>query len=372
MITNEAIRRDFPALEGKCYLNTAAEGIPPAAVGRALQDYWTDKQLGMDGRDAHFAKEAEAKLRAAGLLGLQPDEIGFCSCSAEAYNLLGTALRLDADDEAIVSDIDFPSGFTPWLAREPRPVLRLWKSRDGVLDLSDLSKLLSSRTRLVQVSLVSFYNGWRIDWEPFIRLVREKSPAAVVSVDLTQALGRCVLDCAGADIMISSTHKWILGIHGGCIVGIPSRSADRLTTAAGGWYHLRNAFDADRFERLEKKTGASSYAVGMPSFAPIYALNAGMEFLLATGVPAIAAHADPLVREFHDGLVSRGITPLAPLSGSGIVAFKHADSARLNEALRAGGVHIMHQAGRLRIAVHGYNTPADAVRFFEVLDAIVP
>ncbi|HRJ71154.1 MAG TPA: hypothetical protein PLS03_02950, partial [Terrimicrobiaceae bacterium] len=94
MITTEAIRREFPALEGKCYLNTAAEGIPPASVGRALQEYWDDKQLGMDGRDAHFAKEAEAKTRAARLLGLQPDEIGFCSCSAEAYNLLATALRL--------------------------------------------------------------------------------------------------------------------------------------------------------------------------------------------------------------------------------------------------------------------------------------
>lgn len=368
MITPEAIRRDFPALSGKCYLNTAAENIPPVAVGLALEAYWRDKQLGMDGREAHFAVEAEAKVRAAQLLGLQSEEIGFCSCSAEAYNLLATSLRLSAEDEVVVSDIDFPSGFTPWMAGTPHPTVRLWKSRDGALELGELALLLNERTRLVQVSLVSFYNGWRLPWEPFIRLLRERSPGAVVSVDLTQALGRCVLDCEGADIMISSTHKWLLGIHGGCVVGVPKRSAERLTTAAGGWYHIPNAFDADRFERRQTKIGAASYSVGMPSFAPIYALNAAMNYLLNIGVSAISAHADPLVESVFTGLRERDIAPLARRSSSGIVAFKHAESARVHEALRKENVHIMHQAGRLRVALHGYNTANDVSRFFEILD----
>jgi len=368
MITPELIRRHFPALDGKCYLNTAAECIPPAAVGTALNDYWRDKQLGMEGRDAHFAREVEAKVHAADLLGLHPEETGFCSCSAEAYNLLATALRLSAGDEVVVSDIDFPSGCTPWLAGHPRPKARLWESRGGVLELGDLALLLTPQTRLVQVSLVSFYNGWRLPWSPFIRLVREQAPAAVVSVDLTQALGRCALDCEGADIMISSTHKWVLGIHGGCIVGVPARAAERLTTAAGGWYHIRNAFAADRFERTETKSGAASYSVGMPSFAPIYALNAAIKFLLSVGVEKIAAHADPLVAAAHEGLLARGIVPLAPLAASGIVAFRHEDGGRIHDHLLKENVHIMHQAGRLRLALHGYNTPADVNRFFEVLD----
>ena len=42
--------RDFPSLGGMVYLNTAAEGIPPLAVGEALGQYFRDKQLGMDGR----------------------------------------------------------------------------------------------------------------------------------------------------------------------------------------------------------------------------------------------------------------------------------------------------------------------------------
>lgn len=371
MITAESINQNFPALAGKCYLNTAAESIPPMAVGQALQDYWNDKQLGMDGRIAHSQCEAEARREAAGLLNLTPEEVGFCSCSAEAYNLLSSALQLQDQDEVIISDIDFPSGFTPWLAGATRPKVRLWESRGGALYEEDLMPLLNERTRLVQVSLVSFYNGWRLNWRPFIQVVRELAPEAVVSVDLTQALGRCVLDCEGADIMISSTHKWLLGVHGSCVVGLPERSADRLTTRAGGWYHIRNAFDADRFERVDKKTGAGSYSVGMPSFGPIYALRAAMKFLHSVGIDAIAAHADPLVKEIHEGLRARGIDSLAPLSASGIVAFKHPQSGPLAEALREQNVHIMHQAGRLRVALHAYNTPDDVSRFLKILDQVL-
>jgi cysteine desulfurase/selenocysteine lyase len=368
MITRESIHEHFPSLSGKTYLNTAAECIPPLAVGQALQDYWNDKLLGMDGRIAHFAREGEARTEAARLLNLTAEEVGFSSCSAEAYNLLSSALQLGDSDEVVISDIDFPSGFTPWLAGPAKPKVHLWKSRDGALLEEDLAPLLNERTRLVQVSLVSFYNGWRLNWQPFIRLVRERAPQAIVSVDLTQALGRCVLDCTDADIMISSTHKWLLGTHGSCVIGLPRKSADRLTTKVGGWYHIRNAFDADRFDRIDKKSGAASYSVGMPSFGPIYALHAAMKFLHSVGVEAIASHADPLVRTIHEGFGERGITALAPLSASGIVAFKHPQSDRLAEALREKNVHIMHQAGRLRVALHGYNTSDDVSRFFEILD----
>lgn len=371
MISPSSIERDFPSLPGRCYLNTAAEGIPPRQVIAAVQEYLDHKLLGMDGREPHFAREARARQSAAKLLGLSASEVGFCSCSAEAYNLLASALNLKADDEVVVSELDFPSGATPWLTARKKPTLRLWKAREGVLDLADLVGLLNPRTRLVQVSLVSFYNGWRLPWAPFIQMVRRFAAQAVVSVDLTQALGRCVLDCDGADILISSTHKWLMALHGGCVVGVPEQSAERLTTTAGGWYHLRNAFEPDRFERAIPKPGAASYSVGMPSFAPIYALNAAMEYLLATGVENIVRQADPLVRLVNEGLLARGITPLAAYDSaapSGIVAFRHPQSERLAAALHLEQIHIMNQAGRLRLSVHGYNTVGDITAFFSALD----
>jgi selenocysteine lyase/cysteine desulfurase len=371
MLTAESRARDFPSLAGMHYLNSAAESIPPLCVQDALQAYWHDKQQGMRGRDGHFAVLAQCREISAQWLGLTPDEVSFCSCRSEAYNLLASALNLQHADEVVVNDLDFPSGATPWLAAPTQPAVKVWRSRAGALDAADLLPLLNAKTRLVQVSLISFYNGFRLDWQAFHDAVRQLAPQALISVDVTQALGRVALDCAGADCIISSTHKWVLGLHGGCIVGVPEARAAQLTTRAGGWLQLSNAFDADRFERLGTKPGAASWSVGMPNFAAIYALNAGLRYLGAIGVDAVARAADPLTQALHAGLLAQGITPMAPRrrsSDSGIVAFQHPRSDAIHSALQQDNIHVMHQAGRLRMAVHGYNTAADITRFLNTLD----
>ncbi len=370
MLTPESRAYDFPSLEGIAYLNTAAESIPPPAVAEALADYWDHKVMGMRGREFHFARVEECREVAARFIGLQPAEVSFCSCSSEAYNLLASALDLQADDEVVVTDIDFPAGATPWLTARAKPRVSVWKIRDGILEVLDLLPLLTTRTRLVQLSLVSFYNGYRIPWQNVVDKIRRMAPQAIIAVDVTQALGRVVLDCADADVIISSTHKWSLGIHGGCIVGIPARNASRLTTHAGGWFHIDNAFNDDRFERAAIKPGAPSFAVGMPSFAPIYALNASLRYLEDIGVEAIAAHADPLVAAVDQGLRALGLQPMVkinPKYPSGIVAFKHPETAKFHAALEAANIHVMQHAGRIRVAVHGYNTREDVERLLGVL-----
>lgn len=365
MLTTESRRADFPALEGIAYFNTAAESIPPLCVGEAIRRYWQDKELGMRGRVPHFATVEACREISAKLVGLKTEEVSFCSCSSEAYNLLAGALDLDPEDEVVVSDLDFPAGATPWL-RAPRPPrVKVWRACQGELRTEDLLPLLGAKTRLVQVSLVSFYNGFRVDWPALRDAVRSLAPQAVLSVDITQAFGRVELGCADADILISSTHKWTLGIHGGCVVGVPEAGAERLTTKAGGWFHLTNAFEADRFERAVTKTGAASFSVGMPNFVSLYALDASLRYLDGVGIDAISRHADPLVAQVHAGLAELGIEPLAPLRPdvpTGIVSFIHPRSDAIHAALEREEIHVMHQAGRVRVAVHGYNTADDVAR----------
>lgn len=374
MLTPASRRADFPGLEGIAYFNTAAESIPPRCVGEAIAQYTHDKGLGMRGRVPHFAAVEACREISAKLVGLKTEEVSFCSCSSEAYNLLAGALDLGPDDEVVVSDLDFPAGATPWLRAARPPRVKVWRACQGVLRTEDLLPLLGAKTRLVQVSLVSFYNGFRIDWPALRDAVRSLAPQAVLSVDITQAFGRVELDCADADILISSTHKWTLGIHGGCVIGVPEAGAERLTTRAGGWYHLTNAFEADRFEKAVTKPGAASFSVGMPNFVSLYALNASLRYLDGIGIDAISRHADPLVAKVHAGLVDLGIEPLAPLQRefpTGIVSFIHPRSNEIHAALESEEIHVMHQAGRVRVAVHGYNTADEVARLLGVIaDAI--
>tara|TARA_A100001037_G_scaffold10022_1_gene9794 strand:- start:2509 stop:3615 length:1107 start_codon:yes stop_codon:yes gene_type:complete len=366
MLTDETRQRDFPALNGMAYLNTAAESIPPVSVHEALAQYAHDKGLGMRGRVPHNETMEACREVAARMVGLQTEEVSFCSCSSEAYNLLANALHLGAEDEVVITDLDFPAGATPWLNAAEPPQMRLWQARNGTLDANDLPALLNDRTRLVQVSLVSFYNGHRLEWAPFIEAVRAQAPQAIVAVDVTQALGRVELDCGDFDILISSTHKWTLGVHGGCVVGIPKNGRD-LTTHAGGWFHLDNAFEADRFERTVRKPGAASFSVGMPNYAAIYALNAALRYLENVGVANITAHADPLVAQMESGLRELGQTPMSGQregNYSGILAIRHERADAIHAELEAAEVHVMNHAGRLRMAVHGYNTMEDVEKFW--------
>lgn len=370
MLSPESRRKDFPSLENKVYLNSAAESIPPTAVHEALETYWRDKSMGMNGRDFHFSELEKCREVAAGLLKRTPDEVAFCSCSSEAYNLLASALQLTSDDEVVVSDLDFPAGVTPWIRSPNGPSVRLWENDNGVLELDSLTGLLSENTKLVQVSLVSFLNGYRIPWAAFRDRVREQAPNAILSVDVTQCFGRIELDCLDADCLISSTHKWILGIHGGCVVSIPAKSAAHLTTHAGGWFHIKNAFDNDRFETASPVSGAASFAVGMPNFPAIYALRAGMDYLNGVGIKKIASHADPIVAELHSQLKALGIKTMAPFqpdNPAGIVAFQHERDEEISEALLAEDIHVMRQAGRLRVAVHGYNQMSDIDKLVTIL-----
>jgi len=376
MLTEDTRLADFPSLAEMSYMNTAAEGIPPRAVGEALAQYAWDKRLGMDGRALHEAQWEGAKALVAQAYGLSPQEVTICSCSSEAFNLAALALRLQPGDEVIINDLDFPAGATPWLQPHCPATVKLWRAVNGALRVEDLVALLSPRTRMVTTSLVSFYNGFMIPLPAVVEAVRKYSPA-LLALDVTQALGRIPLELSGVDLVVSSTHKWILASHGGGLVGVPAARAAELTAPAGGWFNQQSAFEPDRFDRIAAgqggaplKPGAASFTVGMPNYPAVYAIRAGLGYILGIGVKAIDAYARPLVKACLDGLRKlpvQMLTPPGEESLAGIVAFNHPQAARLNQALHEQNIHIMAQAGRLRVAIHGYNTVQDIERLLRVL-----
>ena len=177
MLDDASRRRDFPSLKGMTYLNTAAEGIPPLVVGEALAQYIRDHQIGMDGRERHYAQLDAAKQLTARMFGLSAAEVAICSCSSEAYNLAALALQLRPGNEVVINDLDFPAGATPWLQPSSAATVKIWRSRAGALRVEDLVPLLGPRTRLVTASLVSFYNG-------FVSYPGPKAPGLVSALSM--------------------------------------------------------------------------------------------------------------------------------------------------------------------------------------------
>jgi selenocysteine lyase/cysteine desulfurase len=371
MLTERSRQHSFPSLAQMSYLNTAAEGIPPLEVHAALNQYFADKQLGMDGRVLHDVQYDAVRALTGELYGLSSNEVGICSCSSEAYNLAALALNLQPGDEVIINDLDFPAGATPWLQPINPATVRVWRAREGALQVEDLIPLLTARTRLVTVSLVSFFNGYMLPLPAVVEAIRRHSDA-LLAVDVTQALGRIPLDLRGVDLIVSSTHKWILASHGGGLVGVPHQRAKEWTVPAGGWFNLRDPFGPDRFDRVESKSGAASFGVGMPNYPAIYAIRASLDYIMQVGVENIHFATKPLVQACLDGLRQLPIEMLTPDGANaddlaGIIAFRHPDIETIQRNLHDNNIHVMASAGRMRIAIHGYNSEVDIEHLLTVL-----
>lgn len=373
MIDPQERARSFPSLAEMTYLNTAAEGISPTVVGEALELYYRCRRLGAPGREQLLAELQSLRELTGEFYGLSAAEIGVSSCSSEAYNLAALALRLEPGDEVVINDLDFPSGRTPFLQEGCPAVVRLWSAREGALRAEDLIPLLSARTRLVTVSLVSYYNGYTVDLPSIVETIRRHS-GALLAVDVTQALGRIPLKLEGADLIVSSTHKWTLGTHGGGLVGVPAHRAKEWTVPAGGWFNLQDPFGPDATREAVSKPGAESFMVGMPNFPAIYGVRAGLEYIRAIGVDEIDRAARPLVHACLAGLRKLPVELLTPdedVALAGIVAFRHPRMPEIHAALAALRIHVMHSSGRIRVAIHGYNTHDDVERFLAALRTIL-
>jgi len=221
---------------------------------------------------------------------------------------------------------------------------------------------------------VSFLNGFKIDLPTVAKTVRSLSPA-LISVDVTQAFCHIPMDLRDADLVVSSTHKWLLASHGGGVVAVPAKSSNAFTVPAGGWFNLEEPFAPERFEQPARpKTGAAGFTVGMPNYPAVYAIAAAAEYILETGVDQIDKHVRPLTEfvlaELKNLPQLRLLTPVHDASAlAGIIAFQHPHAEALHRHLRAADVHVMHNAGRLRASIHGYNTMADVEAFIRALHA---
>ena len=137
---------------------------------------------------------------------------------------------------------------------------------------------------------------------------------------------------------------------------------------------MEDAFGPNRFERAVSRPGAAGFAVGMPNFPAIYAIRAALRYLRGIGVANINEVARPLTLACLEEVAKLPVELLTPRDESaiaGIFAFRHPDADKIAQQLKARNIHIMSHAGRLRVAVHGYNTEADIETFLRELSEAV-
>jgi cysteine desulfurase / selenocysteine lyase len=365
-------RSDFPGLGDSAYFYSAAEGPMLASVAASLQEYAAQKSRAEAGRAHHAAVLAQCKTALARLLGVVEGDLALLGSASEGIAAVGSVIDFQAGDNVVTNDLEYPSSVIPWLRLKPSGVdVRVIRHRRWEIGTDDLLNAVDARTRLVVLSHVSFVNGLRHDIEAIAAGVRKKG--ALFLVDATQSLGVLPVPTTCADFLVSSSYKWLLGVHGLGILYWNRTRRPNVEPAYVGRQSVVDAFGPQRFEEYTLKPDADRFGLGFVNLPGAYALSRSVPYLLSVGIERIAAHVLALGGMLLEGLNDLGfevMTPLSPDRRGASISFAHSDAARIGEALAERGIFVWAGQGRVRVSLHLFNGAEDVTRLIALLAEI--
>jgi cysteine desulfurase family protein (TIGR01976 family) len=224
----EAVRSRFSSLRsGLVFLDGPGGTQVPDEVIDAIAAYLRDSNANSGGPFETSRKTdaliADARLTAGEWLGCQADETIFgANMTTLNFALTRAAGReLAEGDEIVVTRLDHDANISPWLelAHDRGLVVRFAEIRDDcTLDLDDLHRQLSDRTRVVAYPWASNAVGTVNDVAAIAELAHDAGALAWVDAVHYAPHGPIDVAAVGADVLICSPYKFC-GPHLGLAFG---------------------------------------------------------------------------------------------------------------------------------------------------------
>lgn len=390
-----SIREDFPILQqtvhGKplVYLDSAATSQKPESVIQALDTFYRTTNANIHRGIYQLAEQAtqeyeDARKKVQKFINAKSwREIVWTRNATEAINLVAYSwgrANIRVGDEIVTSVLEHHSNIVPWqlLAQEKNAALKhIPIDGQGRLDLDTLDTLITDKTKLVAVTMMSNVTGAITPLEPIIR--RAHAVGAVVVVDAAQGAPHLPIDVQALDVdfLAFSGHK-MLGPFIGVLYG-KRALLEAMPPFMGGGDMIRNVgLNSSTWNDLPHK-----FEAGTPAIVEAVGIGAAVDYLTALGMDNIRAHEMELTAYALDKLrdvpTLRVIGPTNIAERGGLAAFEmpgihpHDIAAILDRdaiCIRAGH----HCAQPLH---DHYNLPASARASFyvynspEEIDALV-
>ena len=292
-----AVRARFSALDRPTAFFDAPGGTQtPDSVIDAMAAYLRESNANLGGAfEASRRSDAlvvSAHHAAARFLGCEPDEVGFGQ-NMTTLNLALTrtlARELRAGDEVVVTRLDHDGNVSPWLhlADDLDVVVRFvdLNEDDATLDMDDLERQLSERTRVVAFPWASNAVGTITDAARIVELAHEAG--ALAWIDAVHYAAHCPVDVRelGADVLLCSPYKFF-GPHLGLFYG------RRELLESWRPYKVRPAPNEPVGARFETGTLPHEALAGF---------NAAVAYVESVGWEGIAAHERELGERLLAGL----------------------------------------------------------------------
>ena len=314
MFDVSTIRRDFPILSrevyGKplVYLDNAASAQKPKAVTDAMMKSMTEEYANVH-RGLHFLSNAatqafeDARESVRRFLNApSKDQIIFTRNATEAINLVAQSyggLVIGEGDEIVLSILEHHSNIVPWhFHRERRGAVLKWAPIDdeGNFLLDEFAKLLTARTKIVAVTMMSNALGTVTPIREIIRLAHEKGIPVLVDASQGAVHGHVDVQALDADFLVFTGHK----TYGPTGIGVLYGKADllkKMPPYQGGGEMISEVTT----DGITYNDPPHRFEAGTPAIVEAIGLGAALDYMQGKGLDAIAAHENSL----HDYAMER-------------------------------------------------------------------
>jgi cysteine desulfurase/selenocysteine lyase len=365
-------RHLFPLTERYIHMNHA--GVAPMSLraGAAIEQV-VDASMNRPYRD-HWAQDEANRELVSRLINASPDSIALTRSTAHGISLLAQGLEWKAGDNVVGATGEYPANVYPWMALETRGVeFRQAKPIDGRVTADGVFSLVDARTRVVALSHVEFWNGFRVDLDAIGAECRRRG--IVFAVDVMQSVGVLNVDVGRMpiDFCAAGAGKWLMGPPGIGFCFFAPELLERVRPVVVG---VGSVAGRDRYFEYDLTFAPTAlrFEESVVSLLDTAAFGAALELLLEVGVGAIEGQVLGLSARLADGLARRGCEIVEPWprsrsESSGIVSFRKpgmSAAAVLRDLTAAHVIARTHQ-DFVRLSPHFYNTEEEVYRVLEVM-----
>src|ERR1700732_281641 len=244
----QALRKEFPVLARKTYLNSGSYCALANDVKRAFEAYMEDRLLVGANWDVGVMKNESVRALVATLLCASPDEIAVTASVSAGLNALASALDFSGPrNKVVVSDFEFPTNAQIWHAQEPRGarVVHVPCAADGYIPLENFAAAIDEQAQLVAITHVCYRNGAKLDIPGIVRLAHAKG--AKVLLDCYQSVGSLDIDVKSLDVDFAAGGmlKYLLGTAGIGFLYVRDSLIPTLVPTNSGWVAQADMFVVD-------------------------------------------------------------------------------------------------------------------------------
>lgn len=373
----DTTRTLFPHAGKVVYFNSASYGPFCTPVRDAIYEN-VEIRMAAERDDSHDAFDTADWLRAAyaKMIGAPKRTVGIGLNTSFGLNMAAFGLPLKRGDEILVSDIEFPAIIYTWkAAAEARGLkIKFVKSRDRCFDIDALKKAIGKRTRVVSLSFVQFFNGYKNDLTTLAEICRQHDLYSVV--DGIQGMGVEPLNVVktGIDIFTSGCQKWMLAPQGCGFFYLSDRVRDTMTPPVMSWLGVdwkMQFSDLFHYDRTWIDS-ARRFELGYYVVLNLHGMKAAAQVFQNLGIHNIQEHnhvlIDRLAKYIRSDPYYRITSSMEPKHRSSIFTFACERVAELHRELLKNKIILVNREGSIRVSVHLYNDESDIDRLIEVLE----